>query len=190
MKEDARLHELEQSRIRDNAILENNQTTYLKDEKCQYTSEQVEKAQKKEAHNKINDLYDNKVLNYTNVIAYMIYYVVSLLVLPFVYVGFYWIPIIVALFALIATIFVLVIVERKIRSDIDKKYEWIKYLNTFSNDSSVISYCLTSIGYVVSVFSKVVFIFVYLSMIVLFFVCLIKDIITPCKKRRCTQETV
>ncbi len=179
MEDDIKLKELFQQRERERQILRENEETYLKCEQSKYSNEQIEQAQEETAKKQINDLYFGKVFPYTNAVMYFIYYLASLVLLPFVYYGNMIIPSIIAWSLLLVMTIVSRAIERKIRADIVKESKYIKILIRFSDQTAMFCYILTSLGYLTSIMTSIIFWGVYLFMILLFLISIVYAVVKP-----------
>ncbi len=179
MKDDKKLIELEQQRERDKQILQDNMNANDNWELSKYSSEQVERAQEQSAKKAINELYNGKVLPYTNAIVYLVYYVASLIVLPFVFCNNTKIPALVFWGILVVGAGILALIEKWCRRSITKESQAIKDLIRFEDHTSMFCCMLTSIGYLVSMMTLPVFWFIYAIMVFLFVVNIIFDVIVP-----------
>lgn len=167
-------------------ILADNEYNYEKGLKSNYSDEEIERAQNesKVAKESINNLYNKRIFPYTNSILYVIYYVVSLAILPLVYNEYdYIIPFIFYLL-LIVIVFVSRIIEKKCRKNIKKEIYIINCLINFSDQTGIFCYLLTSIGYLVKWFSLPLFYGTYLIMWSIFIIAMIFIVIKPCIIRK------
>lgn len=67
----------------------------------------------------------------------------------------------------------------RIKKDIEKNREWIKYLNKFSNDTYMFDYVLTSLGYLMIILNSKMFCYIYVVMIAVFSFTIFFDLVKP-----------
>ncbi len=181
------IKELEQQRERARVILENNEEKFENNSISDYSNEQVEEAQKQSAKNKINNLYSKKIIPYTNACAYLLYYVVSLITLPFVLVGNSLIPALISFGALFVLWFISKQVEKKIRKKMALTCFFIERLIDFSDETAIFCYIASSVGYWIALedFSSCLFWIIYGVLVFIFFLCMIHIVIIPLIKEKC-----
>lgn len=181
--------ELEQNRIKEKEVLQSLQNANIAGEKCKYSEEQILEAQKEKTKEQINFVYENKIFPSINSIIYLIYYVTTLIVLPILFVGKIKDAVygaVIGYVLLISIVLVIKKVENKIKKDITKEYYLIDCLEKFSSETSIYTYLLTSIGYMLVILDSFSFYFIYLIMVFIFLIVFYYDVIKPIiKKRKC-----
>ena len=163
-EKESKYKESEQRRIRDNMILEN-----------------VKKANEEEKK-AINALYYESVFPLINNILFVVYSILSLIILPLVYLNKELGNKIVAglgYLALIIIVVVIKIIEKFIRNKKFRKTHWMRCLEKFTLDTSIFTYFLTSIGYMFVIMDKLYFGFIYLIMCLIFAVAAYYDVVKP-----------
>ena len=152
--------ELKQADMRNSGILASLEAANEKGVACKYSEEQILAAQKGEPRKEINDFYNNKIIPAMNCIIYVFYYLASLIALPILFafqnseddavmranliVG------IIGYLLLIAIVLVIKIVDKNLKKQMLRRRPWIDLLNKFSADTSVFTYLLTSVGYMLT----------------------------------------
>lgn len=184
MQDDDKLKELENQKKRDNEVIKENEQSFKEGRSSRFTNEQTENALNQTAKNEINELYYGRVFPYTNAVVYFIYYIVSLVTLPFVYLGKVKILAVVFWVILVAALIISRIIEKRVRSNIEKENECIKRLLGFADQTSMFSYLLTSLGYMVAMLSNIGFWFIFAIMVVVFFIGFYYEILKPMFKKR------
>ena len=174
--------ECEQKKIKDNAILHDVEKANEEGKISKYSEEQILCAQKEEGKKAMNTLYYEGVFPLMNNILYIIYYVLSLITLPLIYVNDKMCNIIVVILGYITLIIIIGVIkciEGIVRKKIYKKKQWMSCLEKFSLDTSIFVYILTSIGYVLVILEKLCFWYIYAIMCLIFIVAVYYDIVRP-----------
>lgn len=174
--------DLKQQKMRDSNILEDMKKSNQKGIRSNYSEEQILKAQEQQAKKEINLLYEEKINPSTNGIIYFIYYIFTLIALPVLFYNESKYKGIVAIGAWLLLFIVVVVnkrVEKKYQKEMHKDIRCAKYFNKFSNDTCVLNYLLSSLGYMLAFFDVFSFLFIYAAMVFVFFVALLFDIIKP-----------
>lgn len=120
--------EYEQRRIRDNMILEDVKKANEVGSISRYSEEQIQCAQKEEGKKAINALYYESVFPLMNNILFVVYYILSLITLPLIYLNQDVLNKIVAILgylALILIVAVIKIIDKFIRNKKFRKTHWI-----------------------------------------------------------------
>ena len=185
--------EYEQRRIRDNMILEDVKKANEVWSISQYSEEQIQCAQKEEGKNAINALYYESVFPLMNNILFVVYYIFSLITLPLIYLKQDFLNKIVAVLgylALIIIVAVIKIIDKVIHNNKFRKTHWMCCLEKFSLDTSIFTYFLTSIGYMLVIMDKLYFWFIYIIMCLILVVTVYYDIVKPLMRKKIVyQET-
>lgn len=174
--------EYEQRRIRDNMILEDVKKANEVWSISQYSEEQIQCAQKEEGKNAINALYYESVFPLMNNILFVVYYILSLITLPLIYLKQDFLNKIVAILgylALIIIVAVIKIIDKVIHNNKFRKTHWMCCLEKFSLDTSIFTYFLTSIGYMLVIMEKFYFWYIYIIMCLILVVTVYFDIVKP-----------
>lgn len=174
--------EYEQRRIRDNMILEDVKKANEEGGISQYSEEQIQQAQKEEGKKAINALYYERAFPLMNNILFVVYYVLSLITLPLIYLKQDFlnkIVVILGYLALIIIVAVIEIINKFIHNNKFGKTDLRYCLEKFSLDMSIVTYLLTSMGYMLVVMDNFFFWYVYISMLLLFGVAVYFDIVKP-----------
>ena len=174
--------EYEQRRIRDNMILEDVKKANEVWSISQYSEEQIQCAQKEEGKNAINALYYESVFPLMNNILFVVYYILSLITLPLIYLNQDVLNKIVAILgylALILIVAVIKIIDKFIRNKKFRKTHWMRCLEKFTLDTSIFTYFLTSIGYMLVIMDKLYFWLIYIIMCLILVVAVYYDIVKP-----------
>ena len=103
----------------------------------------------------------------------------SLIVLPVVYCGNTIIPALIFFGLLLVATLISRAVEKRYRANMSKESRIIKQLIVFSDRSAMFCYMLTSIGYLASMMTFVLFWVIYALMLFLFLISIIYDVIKP-----------
>lgn len=106
--------EYEQRRIRDNMILEDVKKANEVGSISQYSEEQIQCAQKEEGKRAINALYYESVFPLMNNILFVVYYILSLITLPLIYLNQDFSNKIVAILGYLALIIIVAVIKIKI----------------------------------------------------------------------------
>lgn len=148
----------------------------------QYSEEQIQCAQKEEGKNAINALYYESVFPLMNNILFVVYYILSLITLPLIYLKQDFLNKIVAILgylALIIIVAVIKIIDKVIHNNKFRKTHWMCCLEKFSLDTSIFTYFLTSIGYMLVIMEKFYFWYIYIIMCLILVVTVYFDIVKP-----------
>lgn len=142
--------ELEQQKLREENILNSLQQANECGKNCEYSEEDILKAQCKPGMKGINCIYDGVINPNCNAVIYFICTLITLVLMPLLYVDngkevkATW----VTAYALIWVILIIMkVVTSSVKKNTEKNREWIKYFNQFSNDTYAFGYILTSLGY-------------------------------------------
>lgn len=174
--------EYEQRRIRDNMILEDIKKANEVGSISRYSEEQIQCAQKEEGKKAINELYYESVFPLMNNILFVVYYILSLITLPLIYLNQDVLNKIVAILgylALILIVAVIKIIDKFIRNKKFRKIHWMRCLEKFTLDTSIFTYFLTSIGYMLVIMDKLYFWLIYIFMCLILVVAVYCDIVKP-----------
>ena len=174
--------EYEQRRIRDNMILEDVKKANELGSISRYSEEQIQCAQKEEGKKAINALYYESVFPLMNNILFVVYYILSLITLPLIYLNQDVLNKIVAILgylALILIVAVIKIIDKFIRNKKFRKTHWMRCLEKFTLDTSIFTYFLTSIGYMLVIMDKLYFWLIYIIMCLILVVAVYYDIVKP-----------
>ena len=174
--------EYEQRRIRDNMILEDVKKANEVGSISRYSEEQIQCAQKEEGKKAINALYYESVFPLMNNILFVVYYILSLITLPLIYLNQDVLNKIVAILgylALILIVAVIKIIDKFIRNKKFRKTHWMRCLEKFTLDTSIFTYFLTSIGYMLVIMDKLYFWLIYTIMCLILVVAVYYDIVKP-----------
>ena len=174
--------EYEQRRIRDNMILEDVKKANELGSISRYSEEQIQCAQKEEGKKAINALYYESVFPLMNNILFVVYYILSLITLPLIYLKQDFLNKIVAILgylALIIIVAVIKIIDKVIHNNKFRKTHWMCCLEKFSLDTSIFTYFLTSIGYMLVIMEKFYFWYIYIIMCLILVVTVYFDIVKP-----------
>lgn len=174
--------ECEQRRIRDNMILKDVERSNEEGSISQYSEEQILCAQKEEGKKAINALYYERVFPLINNIIFVVYYILSLITLPLIYLNQDFLNKIVAILgylALIIVVAVMKIIDKFIHNKKFRKTHWMCCLEKFSLDTSIFTYFLTSIGYMLVIMDKFYFWYIYIIMCLILVVTVYFDIVKP-----------
>ena len=174
--------EYEQRRIRDNMILEDVKKANELGSISRYSEEQIQCAQKEEGKKAINALYYESVFPLMNNILFVVYYILSLITLPLIYLKQDFLNKIVAILgylALIIIVAVIKIIDKFIRNKKFRKTHWMRCLEKFTLDTSIFTYFLTSIGYMLVIMDKLYFWLIYIIMCLILVVAVYYDIVKP-----------
>lgn len=184
--------ELKQADMRNSGILASLEAANEKGVACKYSEEQILAAQKGEPRKEINDFYNNKIIPAMNCIIYVFYYLASLIALPILFVfqnseddavmRANLIVGIIGYLLLIAIVLVIKIVDKNLKKQMLRRRPWIDLLNKFSADTSVFTYLLTSVGYMLTMMDHFAFWFIYGTMCFVFIVAMYYDVIKPLLK--------
>ena len=161
--------EYEQRRIRDNMILEDVKKANEVWSISQYSEEQIQCAQKEEGKNAINALYYESVFPLMNNILFVVYYILSLITLPLIYLKQDFLNKIVAILgylALIIIVAVIKIIDKVIHNNKCRKPHWMCCLEK-------------SIGYMLVIMEKFYFWYIYIIMCLILVVTVYFDIVKP-----------
>ena len=184
MRDDENLLKLEQERIRDKSIIESNENAYEENKTCAYTEEQIVKAQEENAKHLINELYEEKIFPYTNAVLYLIYYVLTLILMPMIYMGHVLITAVLAYFLLLVVVIIIKIVEKAQRKNIKKEHPYLDCLVKFSNGTGTINYIMVSIGYMLTLMTKWYFWIIYVALVLFFLISIYFYVIKPVRKMK------
>lgn len=185
--------EYEQRRIRDNMILEDVKKANEVWSISQYSEEQIQCAQKEEGKNAINALYYESVFPLMNNILFVVYYIFSLITLPLIYLKQDFLNKIVAVLgylALIIIVAVIKIIDKVIHNNKFRKTHWMCCLEKFSLDTSIFTYFLTSIGYMLVIMDKLYFWFIYIIMCLILVVTVYYDIVKPLMRKKIVYQEI
>lgn len=174
--------EYEQRRIRDNMILEDVKKANEVGSISRYSEEQIQCAQKEEGKKAINALYYESVFPLMNNILFVVYYILSLITLPLIYLNQDVLNKIVAILgylALILIVAVIKIIDKFIRNKKFRKTHWMRCLEKFTLDTSIFTYFLTPIGYMLVIMDKLYFWLIYTIMCLILVVAVYYDIVKP-----------
>lgn len=174
--------ELEQQKMRDDAILKLLAEANESGEICKYSEEQILAAQQQNAKNKINNLYNELIFPITNNILYLIYSLATLIIMPFIYAGGESgaeLGAVAAYFLVFSVAIVLAAVEKYVKNRPEGKEKWPKGFQNFSNNTFALNYMLTSIGYMLAIIEGYVFWYMYIALCLLFLAALYFDFIKP-----------
>lgn len=144
--------------------------------------EQIQCAQKEEGKKAINALYYESVFPLMNNILFVVYYILSLITLPLIYLNQDVLNKIVAILgylALILIVAVIKIIDKFIRNKKFRKTHWMRCLEKFTLDTSIFTYFLTSIGYMLVIMDKLYFWLIYIIMCLILVVAVYYDIVKP-----------
>ena len=117
-----------------------------------------------------------------NNILFVVYYILSLITLPLIYLNQDVLNKIVAILgylALILIVAVIKIIDKFIRNKKFRKTHWMRCLEKFTQDTSIFTYSLTSIGYMLVIMDKLYFWFIYIIMCLILVVAVYYDIVKP-----------
>lgn len=89
---------------------------------------------------------------------------------------------IIGYFLLIVIVLVIKIVDEKLKKQMLSRRPWIDLLNKFSADTSVFTYLLTSLGYILIMMDHFAFWFIYGTIFFVFIVAMYYDVIKPLLK--------
>lgn len=170
--------ELLQQRMREKNILKSLEESNKNDEMCSCSEEQILEAQKCKAQHQINELYDQKIFPTINTIIYCVYYISNLVILPMLYIkeDIAYVAVI-AYFLILIILIVIYMVEKRIHKKMEIKSKFLVCLQKFVDDTSIFAYLLTSIGYMLIFMKKYIFLFIYISMLVLSIIMFYADVI-------------
>lgn len=170
--------ELLQQRMREKNILKSLEESNKNDEMCSYSEEQILEAQKCKAQHQINELYDQKIFPTINTIIYCVYYISNLVILPMLYIkeDIAYVAVI-AYFLILIILIVIYMVEKRIHKKMEIKSKFLVFLQKFVDDTSIFVYLLTSIGYMLIFMKKYIFLFIYISMLILSIIMFYADVI-------------
>ena len=172
--------EYEQRRIRDNMILEDVKKANEVGSVSQYSEEQIQCAQKEEGKKAINALYYESVFPLMNNILFVVYYILSLITLLLTYFNQKNETVaILGYLALIISVVVMKIIDKFIHNKKFRKTHWMCCLEKFSLDTSIFTYFLTSIGYMLVIMDKICFWFIYIIMWLILVAAVYFDIVKP-----------
>lgn len=144
--------------------------------------EQIQCAQKEEGKKAINALYYESVFPLMNNVLFVVYYILSLITLPLIYLNQDVLNKIVAILgylALILIVAVIKIIDKFIRNKKFRKTHWMRCLEKFTLDTSIFTYFLTSIGYMLVIMDKLYFWLIYIIMCLILVVAVYYDIVKP-----------
>lgn len=117
-----------------------------------------------------------------NNILFVVYYILSLIALPLIYLNQDVLNKIVAILgylALILIVAVIKIIDKFIRNKKFRKKHWMRCLEKFTLDTSIFTYFLTSIGYMLVIMDKLYFWLIYIIMCLILVVAVYYDIVKP-----------
>lgn len=172
--------EYEQRRIRDNMILEDVKKANEVGSVSQYSEEQIQCAQKEEGKKAISALYYESVFPLINNILFVVYYILSLITLLLTYFNQENETVaILGYLALIISVVVMKIIDKFIHNKKFRKTHWMCCLEKFSLDTSIFTYALTSIGYMLVIMDKICFWFIYIIMWLILVAAVYFDIVKP-----------
>ena len=174
--------DLEQQKLRDDFILKSLEKANMSGKKCRFSEEQIEIAQRQTAKEQINQIYSEEIFPIANNILYLIYTAATLFILPFLYVGGEGGTkvSILTFYALMGVcIIVLIVVEKQIKKRPLGDKKELKAFQKFSNDTFIINYMLTSIGYMMALIGSFTFWYIYLAICLTFFMAVYFDFVKP-----------
>ena len=174
---------LAQERERDRIIREENEKTYMSQQKSKYTSEQQEKAENDAAGQEIRQHYDEVLWPSINDINYYVCYAFSLVYLLLIRLNpekeFSCIAYL--LFLVIAI--VIRVMERIDRKTDLKTKKIFRCFNDFVNHTSIYGYILTAVGFMSVESDKWLFGIIYSLLLMVFVVRSITDLFIPAIKK-------
>ena len=179
--------EYEQRRTRDNIILEDVKKANEVGSISRYSEEQIQCAQREEGKKAINALYYESVFPLMNNILFVVYYILSLITLPLIYLNQDVLNKIVAILGYLALILIMAvikIIDKFIRNKKFRKTHWMRCLEKFTLDTSIFTYFLTSIGYMLVIMDKLYFWFIYIIMCLILVVTVYYDIVKPLMREK------
>lgn len=174
--------QLQQQKIREQAVVESMQQSNENGTPYEYTEEQMLDAQKQPAKAAINNLYNNKIFPVNNGILYLFYYIFSLIIVPLLYFNEDAYKTIVGVGAWLLLVIILLVInftEKYFQKNMSKQHKCIEYINNFANDTSVCCYLLTSLGYFSSFLNLSAFGLIYGAMLFIFLIALYYKILKP-----------
>lgn len=174
--------ELKQRKLREETILKSLEESNEKGIVCSYSEEQILEAQKQDGKKQINLIYEELINPATNNILYVIYSLVTLILMPIIYLNDIEGSRIAAVAAYILMIILLITMQtirRSVEKDTEKNRDWIKYFNKFSNDTAVFNYIVTSFGYLMIIMEVEIFWYIYIAMSALFLLAMYFDFLKP-----------
>lgn len=77
--------QLQQKKMREQMILESMQKSNENGTSYEYTEDQMLQAQAQPAKEEMNEFYNNKIFPTNNGVLYLVYYIFSLIIIPFLY---------------------------------------------------------------------------------------------------------
>ena len=180
--------EYKQKELRDNTILKDVKNANETGRRSKFSEEQILSAQREEGKKAMNELYYEGVFPLINNILFMVYYISSLITLPLVYLNedpANKIVMIIGGITLIIIWSVIRFIDKFVHKKKFRKKQWMKCLEKFSIDTSVFTYFLTSIGYMLVILNKIYFGYLYLLMCFVFIISVYYDIAKPLLKSKC-----
>ena len=128
-----------------------------------------------------------------NNILFVVYYILSLITLPLIYLNQDVLNKIVAILgylALILIVTVIKIMDKFIRNKKFRKTYWMRCLEKFTLDTSIFTYFLTSIGYMLVIMDKLYFWFIYIIMCLILVVTVYYDIVKPLMRKKIVYQEI
>lgn len=192
--ENKNYNELQQAGMRNKTILGSLEVANETGGFCKYSEEQILEAQEGRPRKEINEFYYNKIFPAINGIIYLIYYIANLIILLILFTfqnkgneKVMKANLIVSIICLVLIAIIVVViqgVDSRLKRQMLKKRPWIDSLNKFSADTSIFTYFLTSVGYMLTIMNCFIFYFIYIIMLIVFFSALYFDVIKTLKKNR------
>lgn len=174
--------EIKQQKLREEDVLKSLQQANECGEKCKYSEEQILEAQCQLGKEQMNYIYKELINPISNILIYFIYILVTLILMPILYVntvGGVKAAAVIAYVLMLVVYIIMRVIESSVKKDTEKNRGWIKYFNKFSNDTYPFGYILTSLGYLMVVLDSGVFWYTYTGMIVVFSVAIFFDLVRP-----------
>ena len=174
--------EYERKRIMEDTIMKDIEKSYKEGKICKYTEEQALCAQEGNGRRAINTLYYEGAFSVVYNILHMVYFVLTLVVLPMIYLNresLSKIEPILGSFALIIVLAAICITDKLVHNNKFRRASWMHRLNQFTIDTSIFTYVLSSLGYMSIIMGKFGFWCIYIMMCLIFIISVYFDVIKP-----------
>ena len=173
MNKEYNYKESNQRKLKEDFILKNLEKANESFGVSDYSEEQILRAQSREGRKEVNEIYNEFVSPLINNMAFFVYYIMSLIILPLSRINTERNVLIIGLIAYVALIIVwgiMQLTDKIVKKRVCKKKLWMESLDIFSQKTTIVVYILTSMGYMAPLMKKWMFGFIYGVMLLIFFV--------------------
>lgn len=150
--------ELMEKKVRNQNIIKEEELAYFENRPSKITQDEYDEAIKNEAGQQINELYQKTIIPISNILGYLLYWVVTLITFPFTFYSNV-VPAFVSYVAILFMVIILKMTEKRVQEGRLKHIKYIEKLEKFSTDTSVFMYLATSLGFMLTLFENEKWIF-------------------------------